>query len=182
MNGSPTEETLTRRRAVIRLLGAITGFIGIVLGAPLFVFLFGPTIRGRYAWRWLGRSIAPTLAAREPWVRVGTMDSFPSGTTTLAKVSVPVQDGWIQTDTPIAVYVHPTGPDRASVFDIHCTHMGCAVRWNAAAQRFFCPCHGGVFDASGHAVSGPPPRPLDQYATRVEQGVLYMGRLTPGEA
>jgi menaquinol-cytochrome c reductase iron-sulfur subunit len=178
MNEVRNVEALSRRSAVMRLLGTIVGFIGVVLGAPLVVFLFGPAIRGRYEWRWLGQSIPPTLAARAPWVRVGSLDSFRSDTPMLVTLSVPVQDGWIQGDAPIAVYVRRTGTDQAAIYDIHCTHMGCSVAWNSAARRFFCPCHGGVYDPSGAVVSGPPPRPLDQYATKVEQGVLYMGHLT----
>jgi len=174
---SRNEDVLSRRGFVLRVLSAITGFIGVVLGVPLLVFLFGPAVRGRYEWRWLGRSIPPTLQAREPWVQVGSLQSFPPDTPTLVTVRTPVQDGWIKEDAPVAVYVHRTGPDAAAIYDIHCTHMGCPVGWNTAARRFFCPCHGGVFDADGRAVSGPPPRPLDQYAAKVEQGVLYMGRL-----
>jgi menaquinol-cytochrome c reductase iron-sulfur subunit len=165
----------------MRFLAAVVGFIGTVLGIPLLVFLFGPTIRGRYAWRWLGQSIPPTLRAREPWVRVGSVEAFPEDTPMLTDVRVPVEDGWIKEETAIALYIRRTGPDRAVIFDVHCTHMGCSVHWNSAAKRFLCPCHGGVFDASGRVVSGPPPRPLDQYAAKVEQGVLYMGGLTlPG--
>ena len=46
------------------------------------------------------------------------------------------------------------------VRSLFCPHMGCIVRWEAAAAGFKCPCHGGAFDADGHPVSGPPPGPL----------------------
>jgi Rieske Fe-S protein len=36
------------------------------------------------------------------------------------------------------------------------------------ATRFRCPCHGGVFDAEGNVVEGPPPRPLDRVEVRVD--------------
>jgi Rieske Fe-S protein len=48
------------------------------------------------------------------------------------------------------------------------------VRWIPDTQRFFCPCHNGVFDKTGSVVSGPPPRPLDQYETKVENDQLYI--------
>ena len=48
-----------------------------------------------------------------------------------------------------------------------CAHLGCPVRWVDAAERFICPCHGGVYDLLGRRVSGPPPRPLDRFYTRV---------------
>ncbi len=39
-----------------------------------------------------------------------------------------------------------------------CPHLGCQVRWEPHNDRFFCPCHSGVFDPSGKAIAGPPPR------------------------
>jgi Rieske Fe-S protein len=41
-------------------------------------------------------------------------------------------------------------------FSSVCPHLGCRVRWEEENHRFFCPCHRGVFDADGKAVSGPP--------------------------
>ncbi|MFQ5796759.1 MAG: ubiquinol-cytochrome c reductase iron-sulfur subunit [Candidatus Bipolaricaulia bacterium] len=41
-------------------------------------------------------------------------------------------------------------------FSSVCPHLGCRVHWEADKQRFFCPCHGGVFDADGVATAGPP--------------------------
>jgi Rieske Fe-S protein len=36
-----------------------------------------------------------------------------------------------------------------------CTHMGCLVNWESSHRLFRCPCHGGVFSASGKAVTRP---------------------------
>jgi isorenieratene synthase len=44
--------------------------------------------------------------------------------------------------------------------DGRCTHMGCPVTFDADAQNFLCPCHGGRFDASGKPIAGPPRTPL----------------------
>lgn len=46
--------------------------------------------------------------------------------------------------------------DGFLAFSSTCPHLGCKVRWEADATRFFCPCHNGVFNADGVAVSGPP--------------------------
>jgi Rieske Fe-S protein len=48
-----------------------------------------------------------------------------------------------------------------------CAHLGCPVRWVDAAERFICPCHGGVYDLLGRPVGGPPVRPLDRFYNRV---------------
>lgn len=34
--------------------------------------------------------------------------------------------------------------------------------------------HDGIFDKQGNVVSGPPPRPLDRYETRVENDQLLI--------
>jgi len=34
-----------------------------------------------------------------------------------------------------------------------------------------------VFDLDGRVLGGPPPRPLDRYEVKIEDGVLYVGKL-----
>ena len=50
-----------------------------------------------------------------------------------------------------------------------CTHLGCMVVWNRDHRMFLCPCHGGKFNADGRNVEGPPPRPLDLLALRIDE-------------
>jgi Rieske Fe-S protein len=56
-----------------------------------------------------------------------------------------------------------------------CMHLGCPVRYTPAAQRFICPCHGGVYDFRGMVAGGPPVRPLDRFYTRVVNGQVEIG-------
>lgn len=58
-----------------------------------------------------------------------------------------------------------------------CPHLGCQVRWEAQNNRFFCPCHNGIFDASGIATGGPPGEAgqrLDRYPLKVEGDLLHI--------
>ena len=58
-----------------------------------------------------------------------------------------------------------------------CPHLGCRVQWEANNDRFFCPCHNGVFDANGRATSGPPAdsgQHLPHYALQILDGALYI--------
>jgi Rieske Fe-S protein len=58
-----------------------------------------------------------------------------------------------------------------------CPHLGCQVRWEEQNHRFFCPCHGGVFDPSGRATAGPPGDAgqwLPRYQLKVESGLLHI--------
>jgi menaquinol-cytochrome c reductase iron-sulfur subunit len=56
-----------------------------------------------------------------------------------------------------------------------CAHLGCPVHYVEAAERFICPCHGGVYDFRGAVVGGPPVRPLDRFYTRLKQGLVQIG-------
>jgi cytochrome b6-f complex iron-sulfur subunit len=58
-----------------------------------------------------------------------------------------------------------------------CPHLGCQVHWEAQNNRFFCPCHNGVFEPSGRAIGGPPGeagQSLPRYPLKVEKGLLYI--------
>ena len=58
-----------------------------------------------------------------------------------------------------------------------CPHLGCQVRWEGQNNRFFCPCHNGVFDPSGKAIGGPPGEAgqfLPRYELKVESGMLHI--------
>ena len=58
-----------------------------------------------------------------------------------------------------------------------CPHLGCQVHWEGHNNRFFCPCHNGVFDPAGVATGGPPAeagQSLASYPLRIENGLLYI--------
>jgi cytochrome b6-f complex iron-sulfur subunit len=45
-----------------------------------------------------------------------------------------------------------------------CTHLGCAVPWSDAEDRFHCPCHGSQYDKRTAVVlKNPAPRPLQLF-------------------
>ena len=48
-----------------------------------------------------------------------------------------------------------------------CTHMRCVLKWRRDNSTFQCPCHDGAFDKTGNVLSGPPKRPLRQYAAEI---------------
>jgi len=43
---------------------------------------------------------------------------------------------------------------------INCSHLGCSVALNQAAQSFDCPCHGSRFHLNGDVLHGPAAYPL----------------------
>ena len=56
-----------------------------------------------------------------------------------------------------------------------CPHLGCQVRWEAGNNRFFCPCHNGVFDPEGYGTEGPPKgQSLLRYPLKIDQDLLFI--------
>lgn len=60
------------------------------------------------------------------------------------------------------------------VFSGICTHLGCQVSWEGYKDRFYCPCHKGIFAANGEVIDGPPPRPLDEFKVEMEDSLVFM--------
>jgi len=58
--------------------------------------------------------------------------------------------------------IHPPGGIVAAYRK--CTHLGCAVPWVAAEDRFHCPCHQSQYDKHTAVVLyGPAPKPLQLF-------------------
>ena len=51
------------------------------------------------------------------------------------------------------------------------------MHWEAANNRYFCPCHNGVFDPDGVGTGGPPGdagQTLPRYNLLVDRGMLFI--------
>lgn len=74
-------------------------------------------------------------------------------------------------------FVMARTPEGFRVLSDVCPHLGCKVHWKPEAKQFLCPCHNGVFDAEGVAVSGPPAEAkqrLEQLETVVRGGGVFV--------
>lgn len=77
------------------------------------------------------------------------------------------------------ILVNVPGHGLVAYSDV-CTHLSCAVLYQAGVRQFFCPCHDGRFDAAtGNVLAGPPTRPLPSIELRVQGGVIYAVREVP---
>ena len=56
--------------------------------------------------------------------------------------------------------VEKDGTLRDYAINAVCTHLGCVVPWNRAANKYMCPCHGSQYDETGKVVRGPAPLSL----------------------
>jgi cytochrome b6-f complex iron-sulfur subunit len=53
-------------------------------------------------------------------------------------------------------------------FSASCTHLDCIVQYDPAGKQIVCACHNGHYDLTGKNVSGPPPRPLEEFTVNVK--------------
>jgi menaquinol-cytochrome c reductase iron-sulfur subunit len=153
------KDQLNRRSFLAIATGAIGAVIGLVMAIPAVAYVVGPALQRRTG---------------DNWVRLGPTSKVELGTPTLFKTTVENQTGWISTEDELSVYVlTEDGRDYLALSNI-CTHLGCRVRWISDQGQYFCPCHNAAFDKFGEVAWGPPPTPLDQYETRVEDGQLFI--------
>jgi menaquinol-cytochrome c reductase iron-sulfur subunit len=144
----PTPLDVVSRRAFLsRITLGATGVMAALVGLPIIGYLLAPLFREPQA----------------DFVAVGRVGDFPVGQTKLVSVRDPSPLAWAGQTAETALWVRrreDTGPRMFQVFNVNCTHLGCPVNWQADAEIFLCPCHGGVFYADGTVAGGPPPRPL----------------------
>ncbi len=151
----------SRRRFITIVLSAIGAAITAILGVPLAGFFVLPALR----------------ESERQWLEVGAASQFPEGQITKVIAHPLITQIWPHENPRTAIYVLNQGGGNFTLYQINCTHVGCPVQWSGPAGRFFCPCHGGVFDAEGRVLAGPPPRPLDRYEYKIEKGIIYAGRI-----
>ena len=139
---------------------SIGGLIGAAIGLPAVSYVVGPALKKN----------------TDEWIRLGSVSKVELNTPTLFKTTIETQTGWINAEEEFSAYVLTTNGQDFVVMSNICTHLGCRVRWIPDQDGFFCPCHNGVFAKDGSVVSGPPPRPLDRFEVKVEDGVLFVKR------
>jgi cytochrome b6-f complex iron-sulfur subunit len=53
-------------------------------------------------------------------------------------------------------------------FSASCTHLDCIVQYDPGSKEIICACHNGKYDLTGKNVSGPPPRPLEEFTVNIK--------------
>ena len=61
-------------------------------------------------------------------------------------------------------------------FSATCTHLDCTVQYRKDYGLIWCACHNGKYDLNGRNVSGPPPRPLDEYRVIVQGEEVFISK------
>ena len=75
---------------------------------------------------------------------------------------------------PVILVRTDTGDLRA--FSATCTHLDCTVQYRKDFGMIWCACHNGKYDLNGRNVSGPPPRPLNEYRVVVQGDDIFVSK------
>ena len=152
------DETPGRRRFLGGVLATIQAVIAGTVG----------TILG-------GAVVAPALAQKEEsWLPAGSLGDIPAQQPTPVMLRIARQDGYAEVVDRRTVFLVRHDDGQVTALDSTCSHLGCRVAWDAEVSEFKCPCHGGVYDASGAVKSGPPPAPLARLSAKVEDGRILV--------
>ena len=150
------------RRDFVKIVTAFLGSImAAMVGIPAVFYLISPAFRKQEA---------------QSWVSVGPLENYPVGIPTPFSFTRTTVNGWEKTVNSYGVFILRKDEDQVRVFSNICTHLACHVSWHADLQHYVSPCHDGHFDIEGNVVKGPPPRPLDEFTTKVEDrnlSILY---------
>ena len=155
------EPGTSRRSFYLTFIYGLWALISVALALPALIYLLLP----------------PRLRKEEQWVEAGNVSKL--------EPKVPVEmvfrknrlDGWRLSSEKQTAWVVKLADQNVVAFGSQCTHLGCAYHWDEGKSEFLCPCHNSVFSLDGKVVSGPAPRPLDRYDTKVENGKLLLGDL-----
>jgi menaquinol-cytochrome c reductase iron-sulfur subunit len=166
MPGAFEGETVTRRRFMNLTVNGAGLITAAAFTLPALGFAIGP------------------LFSRVPfeWQPVGVPSDFPNNTYVTKVITIVPGIGeagktiaYIRARDPSVDTEHEDQYNHFIALSSRCMHLGCPVRFTPAAQRFICPCHGGVYDFRGLVAGGPPVRPLDRFYTRLNNGQVELG-------
>jgi Rieske Fe-S protein len=153
-----------RRRFLDWMTGILLAGLGLLVAIPALGFLFAPL--------WKRRDGEDDSG----FVDAGSLAPLPLNQWQLVTLEVVRQDGWKKTKFRHSIWVRRQGSSDHDVMVLSsiCPHLGCPINWHSDQTRFVCPCHGGIFDATGKHTEGPPPRSMDPLEFEVRAGRLWV--------
>lgn len=143
----------TDRRTFLSLASSVAMGGGLIAGYGTLAYM-------------AGKFLYPSRPQQAVWIYAGKVEDFADG----AVVG-------LETPSGRRVLVRRAGEEQFVAMSTTCPHLGCQVHWEEQNNRFFCPCHNGVFDVEGNAVAGPPAeagQSLFQFPVRIESGLVYI--------
>jgi Rieske Fe-S protein len=154
------EPNRLERRDFVKVVVAVLGSImGAVIVLPGIGYLLSPAL---------------SVQKKEAWIPLGPLENYPIGVPTLFSFTRTTVNGWEKTVNSFGVYVVRFDEVNYTVLSNMCTHLSCRVTWKEDLSEYICPCHDGHFDIEGQVTAGPPPAPMNEFETKVEEGNLFI--------
>jgi Rieske Fe-S protein len=151
---------ISRSEFVKIVVGVLGTIMGVAVGLPAIGYILSPALKGQSV---------------DSWVSAGPLESYPVGTPAHFTFTRTKVNGWEKTVNSYGAYIYRQSEEQLTAFNNVCTHLSCRVTWQDDNQIYWCPCHDGAFDIDGKVLEGPPPKPLYEYETKVEEdGTLFI--------
>lgn len=122
---------------------------------------------------WIGSVLYPLAAYLKPpkqadvevtSVKVGKVEEFEKESGLIVRFG----------NKPVLLVRTSGGDYRA--FSATCTHLDCTVQYRKDMGIIWCACHNGKYDLNGRNISGPPPRPLDEFRVVIQGDEIWVSK------
>jgi menaquinol-cytochrome c reductase iron-sulfur subunit len=152
---------VTRRRFYSGFIYGVGAIVSAALAIPAALYLLVPNKPKR----------------NSDWVEAGDVSQLEPNVPVELSFQKTITDGWTTSLQKKTAWVVNLPGEGVVAYGAQCTHLGCAYHWEEGQKQFFCPCHNSIFSLDGKVVSGPAPRPLDRYTSKVENHKLLLGSI-----
>jgi menaquinol-cytochrome c reductase iron-sulfur subunit len=156
-----TENSRDRRAFFLTMIYGLWAAIGTALSIPAFIYLLFP----------------PRLRRENELTEAGDVAKMVPNSPVEMVFRRNRIDGWRILSEKSTAWAVKLDNGEVIAFAPQCTHLGCAYHWDDPKKQFLCPCHTSVFSIDGRVISGPAPRPLDQFETKVQNNKLMLGEI-----
>ena len=159
------KKEMSRRQFLTYTLGGTGGFMAGMVVIPMIRFAVDPLLQSK---------------GEGEWVKVVEADKITSEPQEF-KFSKLQVDGWYSSEPKFTAWISKDENGEIFALSPVCKHLGCTVNWNDNKEfpnEYFCPCHGAHYTKNGKhlAVASAP---LDEYAVKIDNGVVYLSSLKP---
>jgi Rieske Fe-S protein len=151
----------TRRNFLVLSIHGLGAVMSAALGIPALIYLFAPPRRAE--------------AKTDSWIDIADVTKLPEGEPAEILFERRRVDGWKTITERTSAWVVKKSANEVFALAPACTHLACAYHWESDKGQFLCPCHTSAFSVEGAVLSGPAPRALDRYSSRVVNGRLQVG-------
>lgn len=150
---------MLRREFYSRAVFLLNAIIGAALALPGAAYLLGPKkTKTTGGWSDAGSVSSLGEEPKQVLIQRKRVDAW--------KTTLEQETAWVFKHKGEVTAISPS-----------CPHLGCGVSYRDDKGDFFCPCHDSAFSIEGEVLSGPSPRALDRFETRVEGDRIWLGQV-----